>query len=117
MLRRTTARRLIALVAAYALALQAIVAALALGAPAVAGIICATPAHGGADRAPTPVAPGHDLGCSICPLACASTLAPPPHAATIAWHADAGEKIAPPAWSRPSLRAPARSGLARAPPA
>jgi hypothetical protein len=114
--------RLIALVAAYALALQTLLAAGVVASPgdAFASTICSSGHARGAADTPAPPAPPasrHGLGCAFCPLACAGALAPPPGGA-VALHRD--DVRAPTgAWSVavPVAHAIVRAGLARAPPA
>jgi DUF2946 family protein len=113
-------RRLIALIAAYGLALQALLSAFGAVSPAMAldSIICAADGdlRGGGEGGPIPSRPGHESGCAICPLACGG-------AAPAAW-SDAGigltfrvgVAIAPPRTAAPVGRVFFRSGLARAPP-
>ncbi|HEY4920513.1 MAG TPA: DUF2946 family protein [Xanthobacteraceae bacterium] len=118
MLRARLPRRLTALAAAYALALQTLLAAMAVLAPdaAVASVICASDHHWqGTSDAPAPPAPGHD--CPFCLLAGASIAAPPPWAAVAVRVDGAGTTIAPSRGALSATRAVARAGLARAPPA
>jgi hypothetical protein len=108
-------RRLVALVAAYGLVLQAMLSAFAVVPIAAAeAVICTagTSSHGGTDAPPVP----HHPDCTICPLACGGAAVPPPAVAIVStFHVSE----APPARPViPSVRpAVLRAGLARAPPA
>ena len=113
-------RRLIALAAAYALALQALFVAFA--APPGLGldqVICTAdghaPAGGADDRSPAPG--GHAPGCPLCPLACGATLALPPVGFTVAVFVEPSAAPRLAAVPAPVTRIVARAGLARAPPA
>jgi hypothetical protein len=118
-------RRLIALVAAYGLALQALLSAFAAVAPADAldlvtldPIVCAGGPHpeGGEGGESLPARSRHDSGCALCPLGCGGAL-------PAAWP-DAGMvgvlhvvAVTPrPRMSVPPARGVIRTGLARAPP-
>jgi hypothetical protein len=118
MFRARLPRRLIALAAAYALALQMLLAAVVVLAPdaAVASVICAPDHHWrGTGDAPAPPLPSHD--CPFCPLAGAGAAALPPCGATAVRVDGAGATIRPLRDAVPATRAVARAGLARAPPA
>lgn len=111
-------RRLIALVAAYGLALQTTLAAIAAVAPTFDQVICAADndPRGGADTEhPSP--PGHERGCPLCPLACGGAPVLPRLDATIAPPLGFGAAIAAPASTVSLARIFHRAGLARAPPA
>ena len=79
MLRTGLSRRLIALVAAYGLALQALFAAVVVAAPstAFASVICAPDHPSDAGDTPHTPAPGHGCDCPFCPLAGAGAVALP----------------------------------------
>jgi|SRR5580704_4021635 hypothetical protein len=118
MLRARLPRRLIALTAAYALALQTLLAAVVVLAPdaAFASVICASDhLSQGTRDAPAPPAPGHD--CPFCPLAGASAAALPPCPATAVRVDGAGAPMRPSCGAVPARRLVTRAGLARAPPA
>jgi len=118
MFRTGLPRRLIALVAAYGLALQAMLAAVAAVAPPLDQVICATGAgpHGAADPKHPP-APGHQPGCMLCPLACGTALPGPSVDAVAACPIGAGVAIAVPPTAVALAPIVRRAGLARAPPA
>jgi hypothetical protein len=112
-------RRVVALVAAYALALQGLLAAFVAVAPSTSldPVICTAgaPAHGADGHDAPPVVP-HGPDCPICPLACAGAAVLPPVAAVVA--AVAADMAPPPQPVATSFRpAVLRAGLARAPPA
>jgi hypothetical protein len=117
MFRTGLSRRLIALVAAYGLALQAMFAAVVVAAPstAFASVICAPDHHwtpGGTRDTPTP---GHGCDCPFCPLASAAAL--PCAAATMARISGAAAPMPPWRFAAPAKPFVSRAGLARAPPA
>jgi hypothetical protein len=119
MLRTGLSRRLIALVAAYGLALQAMLAAVIVAAPGIgfASIICAPGHPSDAGRTRQPPAPGHGCDCPLCPLAGSGAAAlPSALPATIRIYAAAAPM---PPWraAAPASRMVLRAGLARAPPA
>jgi len=114
MLRTRIPRRLTALVAAYGLALQAMLAAVATVAPAFDPVICA--AGRGAADPEHPPSPAHEPGCPLCPLACGGALALPSRDAAIAPPLGFGTTIAAPAAASPLAGIVYRAGLARAPP-
>ena len=118
MLRTGTPRRLIALVAAYGLVLQAMLSAVAAVAPAFDQVICAagTDPRGAADTG-HPSQPGHEPGCPLCPLACGGALALPRPDAVAAPRLGFGVAIVAPIATVPLARIVRRAGLARAPPA
>jgi DUF2946 family protein len=111
-------RRLIALVAAYALALQALlVGAVALSpATAAAVVICRGASIGGTQR-DLPAAPHHDVGCALCTLACAGSAALPANVPTVAPIAGPGTALRQPHHGGSLARAIVRAGSARGPPA
>lgn len=118
MFRTGIPRRLIALVAAYGLALQAMLAAVAAVTPALDQIICAadTDPGGAGDTRHLPT-PGHEPGCPLCPLVCGGVAALP--RVDVASAPSPGfSAIAPPppmfVHVKPVV---ARAGLSRAPPA
>ena|SRR5580704_4619357 len=111
-------RRLIALVAAYGLALQTLLAAVIAPAPdaAFASVICASD-HGrdAGDTNDVPPTPGHGPCCPFCLLAGPGPL---PALATTTVRIDgAGAPMRPGRDAAPPPRPLARAGLARAPPA
>jgi hypothetical protein len=107
-------RRLMALAAAYAVALQGMLAAVA-PAPTLDTAVCTaeSSAHGGnaGGHAPVPRA-----DCTLCPLACGSAVTPPPPPARLALHVAAGDTMPAPRPDMPVKRVVQRAGLARAPP-
>ena len=109
-------RRLIALVAAYALALQTLFAVAASPLDPFASIICSIAHASPADPAPMLPPPGHRYGCAFCPLAGAGAVALPPSAATALPVEDASASMDPGHAAAPAAPAVARAGLARAPP-
>ena len=112
-------RRLIALVAAYALALQTLLAAVVAAAPfdPLASVVCSTGDAPAPSDAPASPSPEHQLGCVLCPLGCGGAAALPSFA-TIAVGIDRrGMPLRPPRVAASVARAPSRAGLARAPPA
>jgi hypothetical protein len=122
MFRPGTHRRLIALVAAYGLALQALLSVVVAVSPAAefGAIICSAGAHpgGGAADDQLPPSPGHRIGCPVCALGCAGA-APPvgsDAASVILWFTSSKVAREWPAVA-PGARLFARVGLARAPPA
>lgn len=111
-------RRLIALVAAYGLALQALLAGAVALSPsaAAASVICAGERPGEPQREP-PATPRHGIDCALCTLACAGGTAlptSPPMIAPIARHGPAMRPLDP---STPIARSVVRAGFARGPPA
>ncbi|HEY1544220.1 MAG TPA: hypothetical protein VGG01_17615 [Xanthobacteraceae bacterium] len=112
-------RRLIALVAAYGLALQALLAAAVALSPgaAAAAVICAGERSGGASQSVPPATPHHGIGCALCTLACAGGAALPTNAPSVARMADPGTVMRQPYLAEPVPRGVARAGLARGPPA
>jgi hypothetical protein len=118
MLRTGLHRRLIALVAAYGLALQALLAtvvALSPGAGATS-VICA----GERDRGPQPelpAVPRHGIGCALCALACGGGAALPTNPPTIALIAGPGTAMRHPQLVGSTARGVVRAGFARGPPA
>ena len=119
MLRTGLSRRLIALVAAYGLALQAMLAAVVVAAPgtAFASVICApdhrSNAGGGTRHDP---APGPECDCAFCPLAGAGPVALPTELPSpIRVYGNAAPMRAWRGTAPVGLAAP-RAGLARAPP-
>ncbi len=110
-------RRLIALVAAYGLALQALlVAAVALSPDvAAASVICAGERSG--PQRDLPAAPRHGIGCALCTLACAGGAPLPASAPTIAPIAGSGTAMRQPSLAGPIARGAVRAGFARGPPA
>jgi len=111
-------RRLIALVAAYALALQALLVGAAAFSPATmaAGVICEG-ARSGAPGRDLPAAPHHDVGCALCTLACAGSAALPANAPTIGPIAGPGTALRQPHHGGVLAHAIMRAGSARGPPA
>jgi hypothetical protein len=109
-------RRLVALVAAYAVALQGLLAAVAAVSPARAleAVLCTAQAgeHPGQQGGHAPPRPD----CTLCPLACASAVAPPASAARVVLIVALGDPMPAPRAERPAARAMLRAGLARAPP-
>jgi hypothetical protein len=122
MLRTGVSRRLIALVAAYGLALQAMLAGVVVAAPDAAfpAVICAPDHHLNAVDTrdpPTLPAPGHGSDCPFCLLACGgSTTLPSGVPTAVRFH---GAAAPMPPWrsAAPASRVMPRAGLARAPPA
>jgi hypothetical protein len=112
-------RRLIALVAAYGLALQALLAAAVALSPgaAAAAVICAGERSGGAPQPDLPATPHHGIGCALCTLACAGGAALPTNAPSVAPIAGSGTLMRQPHLAEPVVRSVARAGLARGPPA
>jgi len=110
-------RRLVALVAAYAVALQGLLAAVAAVSPARAldAVICSAQAsaHAGHEggHAP-PLRPD----CTFCPLACGAAAPPPASAARLVLIVAPGAPMPAPRPDRPVGRGVLRAGLARAPP-
>jgi len=109
-------RRLVALVAAYAVALQGLLAAIAAVSPARAldAVVCTAQAleHSGHQDGRAPPRPD----CTLCPLACASAVVPPASAARLVLILAPGDPMPTPRAERPVARAMLRAGLARAPP-
>jgi hypothetical protein len=107
-------RRLVALAAAYGLALQALLSAFPVAAPALDPIICAAGAasHDGGTAPPAP----HGPDCTVCPLACGAAALPPPLAARIAVTFGTAATIRARPTERPPMLIVTRAGLARAPP-
>ncbi len=114
-------RRLVALVAAYGLALQGVLAAVAVASPALAldAVVCSAHAPGGqADRNPGGNPPPHGPDCALCPFACGNAaVAPPARTATLAAILGPGEAMPAPRPNIPVARTVLPAGLARAPPA
>jgi hypothetical protein len=119
MLRSGLSRRLIALVAAYGLALQAMLAAVVVAAPstAFASVICAPDHPSNAGGTGLPAAPGHGCDCPSCPLAGAGAAALPSGVSATVRVYGAGAPMLPWHATAPVSRIAARAGLARAPPA
>jgi len=111
-------RRLIALVAAYALALQTLLAAAVALSPgaAAASVICAGE-RGGGSQGELPAAPHHGIGCALCTLACAGGAALPANASMVAPIAATAITMRQPQRAGPIARGVVRAGLARGPPA
>jgi hypothetical protein len=118
-------RRLIALIAAYGLALQALLSAFAVVSPAAAldlfaidPIICATGAHpgGGESDGSLPARPGHDVGCALCPLGCGGALAAAWPDARVSLTVHIITAVPQPRMAAAVARVGIRTGLARAPP-
>jgi hypothetical protein len=116
MFRTGLSRRLIALVAAYGLALQAMFAAVVVAAPstAFAAVVCASDHHSNPAGTRDPPAPGHECGCPFCPLAGAALLSA---AATMVRLSGAAAPMPPWRFAAPARPFVSRAGLARAPPA
>jgi hypothetical protein len=122
MLRSGIPRRLIALVAAYGLVLQAMLAAVAAVASPLDQVICAADTDPrSASDTPHPSLPGqlpgHEPGCPLCPLACGGALGLPHLDATVAPPLGFGIAMAMPAAASLVVPIVRRAGLARAPPA
>jgi len=119
MSRASLHRRLVALVAAYGVALQGLFAAVAAVSPAAAldAVVCPAPASAPAGHAGGG-APPHRPDCPFCPLACGSAVTPPPPAASLVLIAAVGDVMPamPQPQQRPMSRIVLRDGLARAPP-
>jgi hypothetical protein len=111
-------RRLIALVAAYGLALQALLVGAAALSPSVAAtsVICAGERSGGPQRE-LPAMPHHGIGCAFCTLACAGGVALPASAPTIVPPIGYGAAMREPHLAGPIARSVVRAGFARGPPA
>jgi len=111
-------RRLVALIAAYGVALQGLFAAVAAVAPSAAldPIVCAAPASAPTGHTTGGHGPPHGLDCTSCPLACGSAVTPPPPDASLARFAAAGDAVPAMPPERPVARVVLRAGLARAPP-
>jgi hypothetical protein len=112
-------RRLIALVAAYGLALQALLAAAVALSPdaAARSVICAGERAGGTQRE-MPAAPlHHGVGCALCTLACAGGAVPPASVPTVAPIACPGMAMRPPHVASSISRGVVHGGFARGPPA
>jgi len=109
-------RRLVALVAAYAVALQGLLAAVAAVSPAHAldAVVCMAqaPAHAGHTGREAPRRPD----CMLCPLACGSAVTPPTSAVRLVLIVAPGAPMPAPRADQPVARAMLRAGLARAPP-
>lgn len=118
MIRTGLHRRLIALVAAYALALQALLGAVVALSPgaAAASVICAGERAGGSQR-DLPAAPHHDIGCALCALACAGGAALPTNVPAVAPMVGAGPRMRQPQLAGSVARSVVRAGSARGPPA
>jgi hypothetical protein len=120
MCRTGLSRRLIALVAAYGLALQAMLAGVGAPGAAFAAAICA-PGHDwnspGAPDIPVPPVPGRGSECPFCPLACSGSADLPPSGMPTAVRIyGAGAPMLPSPGAAPASRIVSRAGLARAPP-
>ncbi len=117
MVRRGIHRRLVALAAAYALALHGLVVALAppSAAPAFAAPLCSQQAAygGGAGKR----LPAHDPDCTVCPLACASAVPLPTVDVSLAPPMRIGGRLLAPWRAAPVVRPVVQAGLARGPPA
>jgi hypothetical protein len=115
MVHRSTHRRLVALVAAYALALQGLLTVVSSVSPALApnAAICstATPSHGEPGRK----GPVHRPDCLGCALACGGATMPSRAASLFPAFGPSEAMRALPAGA-PVARAPVHAGLARAPP-
>jgi len=111
-------RRLIALVAAYGLALQALLAVAVVLSPDVgaAAVICAGE-RGGGPQPDLPAAPHHAISCALCTLACAGGAALPASTPTVAPIAGPGAAVRQPHLAGSPPRSVVRAGLARGPPA
>lgn len=111
-------RRLIALVAAYGLALQALLAVVVVLSPdaAAMSVICAGE-RGGAPARDLPATPHHGFGCALCALACAGGATPPASASAVAPIAGFASTIWHPQWAASIARGIVRAGFARGPPA
>jgi hypothetical protein len=116
MVHRTIHRRLVALVAAYALAVQGLLTVFSSVSPALApnAAICstATPSHGEPGRK----GPSHRPDCPGCALACSGAAMLPSRAASLfpAFGPSEAMRVLPA--SAPVARAQVHAGLARAPP-
>jgi hypothetical protein len=122
MLRTGVSRRLIALVAAYGLALQAMLAGVVVAAPDAAfpAVICAPDHHSnaaGTGDPPALPAPGHGSNCPFCPLACGGSTTLPSTVPTAVSFASVAAPMPPWRSAAPASRVMSRAGLARAPPA
>jgi hypothetical protein len=118
MFRTALHRRLIALVAAYGLALQALLAGTVALSPsaAIASVICAGE-RSDAPQRELPASPHHGIDCTFCTLACAGGVALPTSAPTIVPIARYGAAIEQPRFATPIVRSVVRAGFARGPPA
>jgi hypothetical protein len=118
MLRTGLHRRLIALVAAYGVALQALLAGAVAFAPSAvaASVICAGERPGGPQRE-LPATPHHGIDCAFCTLTCAGGVALPASLPSIAPIAGTGTALRQPHVASPIARSVVRAGLARGPPA
>jgi hypothetical protein len=117
MFRTGLSRRLIALVAAYGLALQAMFAAVVVAAPgaAFASVICAPGHHWSPAGTRDTPASGHGCDCPFCPLVGAAAL--PSAVATMVRIYGAAAPMPPWRFAAPARPFVSRAGLARAPPA
>ncbi|HEY2135679.1 MAG TPA: DUF2946 family protein [Xanthobacteraceae bacterium] len=111
-------RRLVALVAAYGLALQVLLSGFVTASPA--GAIICTADHAGAaagavDTNPFHL-PGHPDACAVCALACGAAAPAPSGDAGIAPMQAAAEAVPAPRPAAAVRHAMVRAGLARAPP-
>lgn len=108
-------RQLVALFAAYGLALQGLLAAVAAVAPALAAdaAVCSVqaPAHGAPGHAPP-----HGPDCTLCPLIGCGAITPPARPTSLAPIVRASESMPAPHSAIPIARTILRAGLARAPP-
>lgn len=116
MVHRGIHRRLVALVAAYALALQGLLTVFSSVSPALApnAEICstATPSHGEPGRK----GPVHRPDCPLCVLACSGAAMLPSRAASLIPAFGPSEAMRALPADAPVARAPVHAGLARAPP-
>lgn len=116
MVHRSIHRRLVALVAAYALALQGLLTVFWSVSPALApnAAICstATPSHGEPGRK----GPVHRPDCPGCALACSGAAMLPARAASLIVAFGPSEAMRALPASAPVGRVPVHAGLARAPP-
>ena len=114
MFHRSIHRRLIALVAAYALALQGLLTVFALVSLEPNSAICSTttPSHGETGGK----GPVHRPDCPGCALVCGGAAMLPPRAASLILTFGPGEAMRGLSASAPVARAPVHAGLARAPP-
>jgi hypothetical protein len=109
-------RRLIAVAAAYLLAVQTSMAVFAVMPAVELGPLCLLAPHASDDG--TGRAPRDDhAACALCGLSCGACVPPPPTAATmVGWQAGSDRQVPRPAGPLPAARSYSKSAPARAPP-
>lgn len=118
MSRRGVHRRLVALLAAYGLALHGLLSTFAAGSPVLAfdAPLCSHASaeqHGGSGKR----LPAHDSACTLCPFMCGTAGPLPSFDAKLALPVLTGAAPLPARPAVPVARAVVHAGLARAPPA